>query len=143
MWRFRGTPHYLGQQAARLGITQVLADRARNNQEIYRVSVLLAQLCERFHAARKEAGRPIFGGPELGQIRGTLQQCEQECGKLHALAAAAALMIDEATAAFDLPAVERDFAVLSNHDYPSIPLPLGDGTVGASANGAPHTHIHT
>ena len=28
MWRFRGTPHYLDQQAKRLGITQVLADRA-------------------------------------------------------------------------------------------------------------------
>jgi len=142
MWRFRGTPHYLGQQAARLGVTQVLADRARNNQEIYRVSVLLAQLCERFHSARKEAGRPIFGGPELGQIRGTLGQAEQECAKLHALAAAAAIMIDEATAAFDLPPAERDFAVLSNHDYPSIPLPHGDGTVG-EMNGAVHTHAHT
>ena len=60
LWHFRGTPHYLGQQAVRLGITPVLADRARNNQEIYRVSVLLAQLSERYHKARKRrrAARP-------------------------------------------------------------------------------------
>jgi len=138
MWRFRGTPHYLGQQAARLGVTQVLADRARNNSEIYRVSVLLSQLCERFHAARKENGKPIFGSPELGQIRGTLQQCEQECAKLHALAAASAAMIDDAWIAFG-GGDGRDFAVLSNHD---VPLPHGDGTVGAT-NGAVHTHAHT
>ena len=56
-------PHYLNQQGSRLGITQVLADRARNNQEIYRVSVLLSQLCERYHKARKEDGRPVLPPP--------------------------------------------------------------------------------
>ena len=29
MWRFKGSPHYLTIQAKRLGITQVLADRAQ------------------------------------------------------------------------------------------------------------------
>ncbi len=130
LWRFRGTPHFLGQQASRLGVTPVLADRARNNQEIYRVSVLLAQLCERYHKARKEDGRPVLPMTELAQIRGTLQQAEQECTKLHALAATAAAMIDEAYEAFDGKAPGRHFAVLCDFDTPSIPLPVGDGTVG-------------
>jgi hypothetical protein len=133
LWRFRGTPHYLGQQAVRLGVTPVLADRARNNQEIYRVSVLLAQLCERYHKARKEDGRPVLALTEMAQVRGTLQQAEQECAKLHALAATAATMIDEAYAAFETDPPRRYFCVLSDFDTPTIPLPLGDGTVGISA----------
>ena len=130
IWRYRGSPHYLNQQGSRLGITQVLVDRARNNQEIYRVSVLLSQLCERYHKARKEDGRPVLGFTELGQIRGTLEQAEQECSKLHALAAAAGEMIDEAYAAFAIMQPFRHYAVLSDFDTPTIPLPLGDGTVG-------------
>ena len=130
LWRFRGTPHFLGQQASRLGVTPVLADRARNNQEIYRVSVLLAQLCERYHKARKEDGRPVLPMTELAQIHGTLAQAEQECAKLHALAATAAAMIDEAYEAFDGAAPTRHFGVLCDFDTPSIPLRFGDGTVG-------------
>jgi hypothetical protein len=130
LWRFRGTPHYLGQQSSRLGVTPVLADRARNNQEIYRVSVLLAQLCERYHKARKEDGRPVLALTEMAQVRGTLQQAEQECAKLHALAATAAEMIDEAYAAFGTEQPRRTFMVLSDYDVPTIPLPHGDGTVG-------------
>jgi hypothetical protein len=138
VWRFRGTPHYLGQQAARLGITQILADRARHNPEIYRVSVLMAQLCERYHKTRQEAGRPIFNYGERGQFLGTLQQCEQECDKLHALAATAAAMLDEAYAELGLPAPPRHFAVLCDYDpLPSIPLPAGDGT---AANGVQLSH---
>jgi hypothetical protein len=130
LWRFRGTPHYLAAQARRLGMTQVLADRARNNQEIYRVSVLLAQICERWHAARREDDRPVLHVTELAQVRGTLQQAEQECAKLHALAATAAAMIDEAYEAFNTEQPPRHFAVLCDFDTPNIPLPLGDGTVG-------------
>jgi hypothetical protein len=131
MWRYRGTPHYLGQQAVRLGITQILADRCRNNAEIYRVSVLLSQLCERYHKARKEEGRPIFPTAELAQVKGTLQQAELECAKLHALAATAAAMLDEAWQAFDLPPGDRHFAVLSDFDpLPGPVLRNGDGTVG-------------
>ena len=132
LWRFRGTPHYLGQQSSRLGVTPVLADRARNNQEIYRVSVLLAQLCERYHKARKEDGRPVLAQTEMAQVRGTLQQAEQECAKLHALAATAATMIDEAYAAFGTDQPQREFAVMSNFDVPTIPMPLGDGTAGVT-----------
>lgn len=129
-WHFRGTPHTLSKQAVRLGITPVLADRARHNQEIYRVSVLLAQLCDRYHKARKEDGRPVIPKPELDQIRGTLLQADQECAKLHALAATASEMIDEAFQAFGLEHPGRHYAVLSDYDIPTIPLPLGDGTVG-------------
>jgi hypothetical protein len=109
MWRFRGTPHYLNGQAKRLGITQILADRARHNAEIYRVSVLLAQLCERYHRARIQDGMPVFHATELAQIKGTLEQCEQELGKLHALAGSAQSMLDEAWSAFGfkVPPVRR------------------------------------
>jgi hypothetical protein len=132
MWRYRGTPHHLNQQGSRLGVTQVLLDRARNNQEIYRVSVLLSQLCERYHKARREDGRPVLPATEMGQIRGTLLQAEQECAKLHALAATAAEMIDEAYAAFEIGQPDRHYAVLSDFDIPSIPRALGDGTVGVN-----------
>ena len=133
MWRFRGTPHYLKQQAARLGITQVVADRARNNQEIYRISGLLAQLSERYALARKEGDRPILGPGEVRAISGTLEQCGIEADKLHMLAATAALMVDEAYAAFHIDPPQRPFEVLCDHDIPQI-LPLGDGTVGIPDN---------
>jgi hypothetical protein len=128
MWRFRGTPHYLEKQAVRLGISQSLAHRARHNPEIYHVSVLLAQLCERFHKARKENGRPVFFPTEMAEIRGTLMQAENELSKLHALAGSAQAMLDEAWRAFGFNCPERHFAVLCDYDAPS--LPYGDGTVG-------------
>jgi hypothetical protein len=128
LWRFRGSPHHINQQAARMGITQVLADRARSNQEIYRVSVLLSQLCDRYHKARREDGTPVLAATDLGQVRGTLQQADQECAKLHALAAASADMIDESYRAFFGYAPMRRYAVASDFDEPTIPLPLGDGT---------------
>src|ERR1700675_2604014 len=110
MWRFRGTPPYLTAQAKRLGISQVLADRARHNPEIHRATVLLGQLCERCHRARKEDGTPVLGPSELAQVRATLEQAEMECAKLHALAGAAAEMIDEGWAAFGLTPPERHYA---------------------------------
>jgi len=116
MWRFRGTPYYLNEQARRLRITQVLADRARHNKEIYQVSVLLAQLCERYHRARTEDGKPVFQATELAQIKGTLGQCELELDKLHALAGSAQAMLDEAWSAFGLDTPVRHFAVLSDYD---------------------------
>jgi hypothetical protein len=128
MWRFRGSPHFLDAQAARLGLPKVLADRARHNPEIYRVQVLIAQLCERFHKARKENGRPVFGKPELAQVRGTLEQAELELQKLHMLAAASAAMLDETWKAFEFAVPNRPYAVSCNYDTPV--LPLGDGTVG-------------
>jgi hypothetical protein len=127
MWRYRGTPHYLAQQAGRLGVSQVLADRARNNPEIYRCSVLLSQLCERYHRARKEDGKPVFGRPEILQIEGTLGQCEQEAQKLHALAAAADTMLTEAWQAFGLARPERPYAVACS---------LDDITSNGQCNGA-------
>jgi hypothetical protein len=131
MWRFRGTPHYLNDQARRLGITQVLADRARNNPEIYRCAVLLAQLCDRYHKVRKENGRPVFDFQERNQIKGTLGQIELEVQKLHMLAATADAMLAEAHAELHVEQARRPFAVLSDFD-PSQTLPLGDGTVGVA-----------
>jgi len=130
MWRFRGSPHYLDAQAARLGLPKVLADRARHNAEICRVQVLVAQLCERYHRARKEEGKPVFGVPELAQIKGTLEQAELELHKLHMLAAASAAMLDEAWQAFELPMPNRPFAVLCDYDTPT--LPLGHSTISGS-----------
>jgi hypothetical protein len=127
MWRFRGTPYYLKEQARRLGITQILADRARNNKEIYQVSLYLGQLCERYHRARTEQGKPVFHATELSHIKATLEQCELELGKLHALAGAAQAMLDEAWSAFGLDSPHRHFAVLSDYDTPFV-LPHGDGT---------------
>jgi hypothetical protein len=129
MWRFRGSPHYLDQQAARLGITKVLADKARNNAEIYRVAVLLAQLSDRYHRARKEDGSAVLGRIELAQVKGTLDQCEQELQKLHMLAAASDAMLADAWRAFGFPKQCRNFEVNTAVDT-SILL-LGDGTVGA------------
>jgi hypothetical protein len=128
MWRFKGSPHYLDKQASRLGITQVLADRARNNAEIFRLAVLLAQLAERYHGARKENGTPVFYMTERAQIKGTLEQCELELQKLHMLAAAADAMLSEAWEAFGFPKPKRIFEVYTVTDTPI--LPLGDGTVG-------------
>lgn len=128
MWRFRGTPYYLERQAARLGITQVLADRARLNPELFRIGVLMAALSERYHGARKENGRPVLYQTELAQIRGTLEQCELELQKLHMLAAAADAILADAWDAFGFAAPRRTFEVTSESDTQT--LPLGDGTVG-------------
>jgi hypothetical protein len=128
MWRFRGSPHYLDQQAARLGITKVLADRARHNAEIFRIAVLLAQLSERYHSAQRENGQPAFGRLELAQVKGTLEQCEHELQKLHMLAAAADAMLADAWQAFGFPAQSRDFGVYTALETST--LPFGDGTVG-------------
>jgi hypothetical protein len=119
MWRFRGTPHYLNAQGDRLGLSRVLTDRARHNAEIHRVSVLLGQLCERYHRAPKEGGKAVVFPTELAQIRGTLGQAEQELEKLHALAAGAAAMLDEAHEAFGLAPPERAFRVWCLYDEPA------------------------
>lgn len=132
MWHFRGTPPYLTAQARRIGMSDLLADRAKHNAEIHKVSILLGQLCERWHKARKEDGRPVVGSVDLAQIVASLTHAEQECSKLHALAGAAALMIDEARAAWGLPVHDRGYAVLSDSDSPSVPTPKSNGAVHVS-----------
>lgn len=102
MWRFKGSPNYLDKHAARLGITQVLADRARTNAEIYRVAVLCSQLAGRYHGAPKENGVPKFSAASLAQIRGTLDQCRLEHQKLQIITAATSEMIDDACEAFGI-----------------------------------------
>jgi hypothetical protein len=117
MWRFRGTPHFLDAQGRRLGLAKVLTDRARHNAEIHRVSVLLGQLCERYHRLPKdEDGQVLVFPVELAQIKGTLTQCEEESAKLHALAASAQAMLDEAYHAFGIEPPERLFRVRCQFD---------------------------
>ena len=116
MWRFRGSPHYIDQQGDRLGISKILTDRARHNQEMYRVSVLVGQLCERYYRTPKDGGRAIVFPAELAQIQGTLGQCEQELEKLHVLAAAAQAIVDEAHRAFGLAPPSRHFHVRCDFD---------------------------
>lgn len=124
MWRFRGTPYYLEAQGDRLGLSKVLTDRARHNPEVYRVSVLLGQLCERYYRAPKVDDCAVVLPAELAQIRGTLGQCEQELEKLHALAAAAQAMVDEAHLAFGLDIPARGFRVECDFDDRSQPADL-------------------
>ena len=119
MWRFRGTPYYLDAQADRLGLAKLLVDRARTNAEIHRVATLLGQLSERYHLAPKEDGRAVLFPIELTQIKSTLGQAECELSTLHALAAAAQAMIDEAYRAFGLAVPERSHRVVSDFDGPS------------------------
>jgi hypothetical protein len=125
IWRFRGTPHYLDAQGDRLGVSKVLVDRARKNAEIHRVSTLLGQLCERYHRAPKdESGRPRIYPAELAQVSGTLGQCELELAKLHALAAAAQAMIDEAHAAFGQAPPARAYRIRCDYDEALSPADL-------------------
>ncbi len=132
MWRFRGTPPYLAAQAKRLGVNEVLADRARHNPEIYRTAALLSQLCERYHNARKEDGKPVFQPLELEQVKGTLYQCELELQKLHVLAAAAQFMLAEAWEAFGMEPAKRTFEIMSDNDQQiTAREPSGNGKAGA------------
>ncbi|MGP0063534.1 MAG: hypothetical protein ACLQGP_08050 [Isosphaeraceae bacterium] len=116
MWRFRGSPHYIDQQGNRLGVSKILTDQARHNQEMYRVSVLVGQLCERYYRTPKDGGRAIVYPAELAQVQGTLGQCELELEKLHVLAAAAQVIIDEAHRAFGLTPPSRHFRVRCDFD---------------------------
>lgn len=115
-WKFMGAPYYLDAQGSRLGVSKILTDRARHNPELYRVSVLVGQLSERYHWAPKEDGRPVILPDELFQAHGTLSQCEQELEKLHVLAAASQAIIDEAYVAFGLVPPARRFRVQCDFD---------------------------
>ena len=116
MWRFRGSPHYVEQQGNRLGVSKILTDQARHNQEMYRISVLVGQLCERYYRTPKDGNRAIAFPAELAQVKGTLGQCEHELAKLHVLAAAAQVIIDEAHRAFGLVPPNRPFRVRCEFD---------------------------
>ena len=84
------------------------------------MSVLLAQLCERYHKARKEDGQPMLAMTELAQVHGTLPAGRARMRKLHALAATAAAMIDEAYEAFETehrPGISPCFATSTRRRY--------------------------
>lgn len=119
IWRFHGVSPYLRIQGDRLGLSRVLTDRARVNQEIHRVSILVAQLCDQYHKTPGATdGTPRLRPIDIPAIRGTLGQCEMELEKLHALAAAAAVIIDEAHRAYGLEPPARHFRVVCDFDEP-------------------------
>jgi hypothetical protein len=126
-WHFRGSPHYLSEQGRRLGLSTILVSRAASNPVIHKASVLLGQLCERWHKLRVEDGHPVIGFAERAQVRAALLQCELESDKLHALAATMHTMLDEAWAAYELPPPERYFRVSCDYD---------DSTAGKTAPAA-------
>jgi hypothetical protein len=152
MWRFRGSPHYLDQQGDRLGVSKILTDQARHNAEMYRVSVLVGQLCERYYRTPKEGGRAIVFPAELAQVQGTLGQCEQELEKLHVLAAAAQAIIDEAHRAFGIAPPGRHFRVRCDFDdladaaelapeeaHSTLVSPVkGEGALAPTSDPTPH-----
>ena len=123
--------HYLGQQADRLGITPG-PGRPGPAQPGNLPGLGPARPALRAVPQGPQGRRPAgaAGCPSWPRSGARSQQAEQECAKLHALAATAAEMIDEAYAAFETEQPARHFAVLSDFDTPTIPLPLGDGTVG-------------
>jgi hypothetical protein len=118
MWRFRGSPHYLLGAAKRFSIGEALVKECQHVKQLFRVSTLLAQLNGRYHSARKENGKAVLDFGVLAQVKGALEQCEYEVDKLHASAAASAVMMDEAWAAFGLDAPVRHYAILDDYDPP-------------------------
>jgi hypothetical protein len=109
LWRFRGSRHYLEECGRPLGVAPILLRHAAHNNEIHRVATLMAQLCERYHAAPKDDGVPCIHPYETAKIQAVLARAEDECAKLHALAQAAAAMIDEAYAAFAFAQPPRSY----------------------------------
>jgi len=121
-WRFKGTPVYLDIQGDRLGLSKVLTHRGRTNSEIHRVSVLLGQMCERYHRLGRTADGELMIQPgERAQVAATLGQADEESAKLHALAAAAQAMIDEAYAAYGIEPPVRHHRV--GCDFDDLPSP--------------------
>jgi hypothetical protein len=148
MYHFRGAPYYLNEQRKRLkGISDQLLVQAKYNKEIHHLSVLLGQLCERWHKAGKYGVQPIFGALELTHIKAILAEGEKDLQKLHLIAAASEMMLGEAYRAFGVDEPTRNYEVYAIRDDkvpPRAPapgdmsasdfietLPLGDGTVGA------------
>lgn len=116
LWHYNGTPEFLHRQADRLRSTHHLAGIAIHNKEVHRISVILNQLCERYHKARKEDGEPVFGAVELVGIRDSFRMCEQELEKLHILAGAADEMLEQAYGAMNIDAPARPFVILAESD---------------------------
>ncbi len=113
-WKFEGSPHYLTQQADRLGMDRSTAHRSRDNRELLAISTFLCQMSDRMKAANK-AGVHVFHGADRAQIEAGFNAQELNVHKLHMLAATASAVLDEARAAFGLPPMDRPFLVLSDH----------------------------
>lgn len=116
VWRARGAPYYLDCEAYRLGVTPVIAHRARQEPTLTFTSRLIGELHPRYEAARA-VGRPVQGA-ELMQIRGALSKCEEALAQAVLAAAANIAMVDDVYRAFGLPLPRRTFELVSQFDAP-------------------------
>ena len=76
---------------------------------MYRVSVLVGQLCERYYRTPKDGGRAIVYPADWRRSRVLSASASWNWRRLHVLAAAAQVIIDEAHRAFGLTPPSRHF----------------------------------
>lgn len=118
--------HYLAANADACGVAATAVSSARHNAELYRVSTLVTQLCERWHRSRREQGIPVLDRADRASVTSTLERCELDVRKLRMIAAAAEDMIREAREAFALdPQASHAIGPM-----PDVVLPFGEGTAG-------------
>lgn len=114
-WRPAGVAYYLDNQRERLGVSALITGhpRVQDNRQLARIGGTTVQICQNyFDAPRRGDDGRSWADWQLTKIRATLDQCEAEIAKTHAIAAAAVEMTDEAYAAFGLAPPARNFSVV-------------------------------
>jgi hypothetical protein len=112
VWRYRGVPAYVDNQARRFRATQLLAKVLHQNRELHKMEGQMGELSNRIMQQR---GLPL-NEPQIKDVMAILAQCERQVQGLHILAAAGAQAVDEAIAAFGLEMPPREYVVLSVFD---------------------------
>ncbi len=141
MWRFRGTPHYLGQQADRLGHHPGPGrpGPATTRRSTGSRSCWPSSASGTTRPARRTAG-PCFRGRSSAQIRGHARAVRAGVREAPRPGGARRPMLDEAWTAFGLPPpiATTPSSAITIRRRPV--LPLGDGTVGLELTGVQHSH---
>jgi hypothetical protein len=135
MWHFPGSPIFLTRQAERLGLTKQPFDyvhASRGNPDLYTLSGIIGQLCDRFRGALKSGTAHGLSVPDLGAVTATLERCEREVRKLHLAAASADDMLAEAYRVFAIHRPRNPFEIVSNFDVAPLAA-RGAATTGDSA----------
>lgn len=116
-WTCIGARGYLDHQAARFGVSQVTLLKAEQMTELHRVGTLIGQLYGRYQVVRGP-NKPdrAFTAEEMKPVHLILAECERPIVRLHAAAAAAQMMIDDARVAFDLEPATRSFGTVAESD---------------------------
>lgn len=111
-WRPQGSRYYLERQGRRLGVHADLIHHPRvlDNRQLAKISALMAEVCLNYYESPRINGR--HAPWQVERAKGTLAACESEVQKTHAVAAAAAAMVDEAYAAFGETAPLRTYRVV-------------------------------